>query len=133
MIDEILHELLNGNTSAADRVYPSNRPDSQTPALTWDEVGSGSMVSSRGPQGVAMARVQITMFGATKAEVNTLAREVRVRLNGYTGPAAGQHVQHCLLIPGSRRTVPAFAPDNEQQTEHGLSMDFSIFHTEPTF
>ncbi len=85
-------------TPLADRIYPLQIPSSAgLPNAVYQRISTRREPTLAGPNGLALARVQIDIFAATKAEVDSLATTVRGLLDGYRGTTSGVKIQETRL------------------------------------
>lgn len=89
-----LFARLNGNTSAANRVYPRVRPqNTQLPAITYTVPGGDRDQHLKGYTGTRRPRVQIDCWAATYAAARALA-DAAVAILSPPGSAAGIQFGH---------------------------------------
>jgi hypothetical protein len=88
--DEALVDYLLGRPGIAvlvsKRVFPDFFPQSeQLPAIAYTLEDDSSQQTLQGPSGMRAAIYQINIWADTRREVMTVAREVRLALDGYRG------------------------------------------------
>jgi hypothetical protein len=68
------------------RIFPDYFPQSeQLPAIAYTLEDDSSQQTLQGPSGMRAAIYQINIWAETRREVMTVAREVRLALDGYRG------------------------------------------------
>lgn len=116
---------------AATRVYPKRLPQNPTlPALTYQKVSARHVSSMEGSSNLQGALVQVDAYGRTYAEAKALVRQVQLALEGFRGTAGGVNVQGVLFVTDQDMTDDQDA--NLVGEQHRVSMDFRVWHQEPT-
>lgn len=87
--------------TAANRVYHSHLPQTVTlPALTYQVIDQPRELSHNGPTGLAMPNIQVDTWAALPSTAATLAREVRLALDGYQGTMGSTRVDYSHVTDG---------------------------------
>lgn len=123
-MEEALRALLLGATAvtskAGQRVDWGLRPQGQPmPAIALTVINDGAESHSLDGAGVSQALVQVDCYGATYGAAKTLARAVRVLLDGKT-TAAFQGI----FLNGARD----LSETDSVTPIHRVSMDFTVFY-----
>lgn len=130
-VNEFIRLKLLAATPAQGRIYANTIDQRATlPAIVFTEVSGGSLSHAGGAGGVAQTIVSVAAIGRNFDESLEVAESIRRNLDGFSGDHSGLSIQHCLLVPGSRRHDPYVAGDAEEQTRFGISQDFNIMHSE---
>jgi hypothetical protein len=126
--DESLVDYLLGRPGiaalAARRIFPDYFPQSeQLPAIAYMLEDDASQQTRQGPSGMREAIYRINIWADTRHEVMSVAREVRLALDGYRGEFMNIAVIGSFLDGLSR----------ERDSDKGaycVSMRFTIYYLE---
>lgn len=132
MLREAIFSMLNGQTSAGDRVFPATIPQhvTQFPAIVYQSIADGIVRSSRGGAVTSRSRVQISAIDVTYNGADDTMDQVRRLLDGVRNvTVAGVAIQHVLLERGTLQDMPMIDPEDERKTRFGRVADFSFFHS----
>lgn len=94
MMDQGLVALLD----PVGTVYPSYLPEGyERPCITYRLVSETRHYHHGGPTGIVEARYQLTAHADTHEATAALAKEIRQKLSGYSGPMGGGNARaaHC--------------------------------------
>lgn len=81
------------------RVYPLVLPQaSPVPAIIYSRVGGPRVKALAAPPGVQRARVQLSVFATSYAEVKAVAEALRLALDGHRGSWGAGQVQAVSLV-----------------------------------
>lgn len=129
LADPILAGLIGG------RLYPLRLPQRPAvPALTYQWISGHRVHSTDGASGLAGPRVQFDAWAATYLEVEAVMRAVRLRLDGYRGPAGDDSTIQGAFF-ASERDFDEDAAELGTGAGEALyrrSADFFIWHEEET-
>lgn len=114
-VESLIFDTLKG--FVANRVYPDIAPEGVValPRITYQQV-SGLAVNyvSNSPPGVENARQQISVWGGTRLQVNSLARQVKNAIRA-------QPLLHATVLG---ELVATYEPDTKL---YGTRQDFSLW------
>jgi hypothetical protein len=116
----VVSARLNGNTGAANRIYPQILPEAPTyPAVTYQQI-SAVRTHAMGKDGpIIRVRVQVNSWGKTYAEARTLAGQVEGRLSRFRGLVGSIEV-HDVFLDNELETY-----DSDAQVRR-IIQDFTI-------
>ena len=130
MIEEGIIALLLADTDVAalvsTRVYGVKLPQDPTlPAVVMARISESPEYATGGMVGLSAGRFQIDCWAAGLAGSRNLKEAVRKLLSGYKGTIGAE------AIRGSFQETSTDLYDSELDA-HRVSMDFLIWHVEPT-
>jgi hypothetical protein len=139
MITTVIRALLVGAAPVAaivaTRVYPDAPPQSAThPCVTAFKVSCVRWSTLSGPDGVAVARVQVGCRAWDKAGSKALAEAVRAQLNGYplkrgdVNIVAGIYVRYVDLV--DERDVYHRPVNDDDKPVFETQLDFRCWYRE---
>jgi hypothetical protein len=104
--EAFLFQRLTSRTAVSQyisaRVYPMWAPTgTPLPLLTYQRVAVDRPQSLTGNVGNPVITLQLTSYGTSYSSVKTLAREVRLAVDGWTGTTAGVTIQRTTLVAES--------------------------------
>lgn len=111
----------------SDRAYWNIRPQAgPLPALVLQVIDRSPAYTMDGNAALAETRVQVDCYGATYAQAKTLARAVRVPLDGK------RFTQDSIRFEAFRLDERDLseAGTTEAERVHRISLDFQIWHQE---
>ncbi len=130
MIEEGLIALLLADTDVATlvstRVYGVKLPqDPVLPAVICTRISESPEYATEGMIGLSSGRFQIDCWADGLADSRNLKEAVRILLSGYSGTIGSE------TIRASFQETSTDLYDSELDA-HRVSMDFLIWHVEPT-
>ncbi len=106
------------------RMHARVLPQTPTlPAVVYQRIDTRRLHVMAGPDGLPMARMQLTCWGSTPAVAYTVAEAVRERLDGTAGTWGTLTIGACLCV-GERDL------DDPEAGRSGLALDFAIQYQE---
>lgn len=102
MVEKAVRDVLITSTGVSavvsSRVYGDFAPQkAATPFIVFRRVSSDRFRALDGPDGLVETRIEVDCFSTTQAQLMTLADEVRLALDNYTGTTKGVTVQRAML------------------------------------
>ncbi len=89
-----VHELLNGVSGLASKVYPVTIPDDiSLPAAAYQVISDVPEYAHDGAVRLSLARVQVTLHAASYSAGVTLLKAVQTAISGYRGTLTLSKVQ----------------------------------------
>lgn len=120
----IVFDRLHNQTSAANRVYPTLAPeDAPYPRIVYQQISAVRMHAMGQDGPLVRVRMQVSAWGKTYADTQTLAAEVRARLNRFRGIVDGTQVQDVLLD----NELDDYSPEAQARR---VIQDYTLFTTE---
>lgn len=116
-------------TLVSTRIYPNYAPHNYTlPCIVYTRLSTDRVRSADGPNGLLEASFQLSCWAATYAGAKTLSQAVRLCLDDYNGMADGVTID--VITLDNELDAPLVEPDNEERTEHGAILEFTIWFRE---
>jgi len=85
-------------TIVSTRIYVDRIPQSgSSPCVVLSTSGTERVWSNDGPTGIPTASIEIDCFSETYLQAITIADEIRLCLDGYTGSVGSQTIHACFL------------------------------------
>jgi hypothetical protein len=133
MIGGLVQQILAADAGfiavAGNRIYPDVLPQAPTyPACTYMVVSGSALYTMEGPADLADPRLQLDIYGETKAQVVSVYAAVMGALSGFKGDAGGVHIQGIFKA----METDNFAGDMERAgpRTYRKTIDFNIWFEE---
>lgn len=128
VIAEALKSQLAGHVGLSaligTRVYPGQLPQKPTlPAVSYFTLANDRLYRHGGPSGDAEPVFQIDIWADTYALARSVAEQVRLAMNAFTGTVSGVWVHHAKCV-GERDLY-----EDETRIQH-IAIDFEVAHRE---
>jgi hypothetical protein len=96
------------DTDVGGRIAATRIPDAlPRPNVVYERIGTERTVANDGPAGLVRATVQVSCYADSYAVAKSLAKKIRVALNGFRGTIGTLKVQSLLLDDERDAPVPA--------------------------
>jgi len=140
MIEKCIHALLAGNATVAAMVGGRISPvftaqAADDPRIVYQRVGTLRVRGSKGPAGLAAARVQVSVYdGRAGAEVyanvKAIADACRRALDGFVGEAGGVNCRGIILQDGERDAMAAPPGEGQEKPTVGVVQEYLCWFVE---
>lgn len=138
-IHQALQSHLIGVTAISDlvgtRIYPDKAPTSATfPYITYGVISNTHVRHFDDISGLASPLIQIDVWSNTRLSAVTVAEEIRVELENKRagiGPTGNQLSVSGIFLENDRDLYEP-PEDSSQVGIYRVSMDFRVWHAEPT-
>lgn len=118
--------FVNATSPLTWRIYPEWLPEGVTyPALRYERVSTDPFVTLSGETSFRRVRIQVDVWGSTRATCRAAADAVLLALDGVTGSLGGTSINYGF--------IEQFAPQSEiegDREDHRVTMDFVVSLTE---
>lgn len=118
--------FVNATSPLTWRIYPEWLPESPTyPALRYERISTDPFVTLGGETSYRTVRLQIDVWGLTRASARSAADAVLLALDGVTGSLGATRIHYGF--------VEQFAPQSEiegDREDHRVTLDYVVSLTE---
>lgn len=133
--EAFLYQRLTSRTAVSSligsRVYPMMAPQgAPLPLVVYQRTGVDRPQSLAGNVGNPVITLQLTSYGTSYTNVKTIARAVRLAVDGWTGTTASVTIQRSTLVTESDgMEIPA---DDQQLPYYSVQQSFEFRINEAT-